>query len=85
MTGLKQLSPQTWVTKDAPPFLMIHGTADSLVPFDQSEKMCATMQTVGADCEVFAVPGGGHGMGFWEVTAYKTKMMSWLKDRLSLQ
>ena len=87
--GLKQLSPMTWVTGAAPPFLMIHGTADSLVPFGQSEEMCAALQKSGASCEVVSVPGGGHGMNFWEgqapMTAYKSTMMAWVKERLGLQ
>jgi alpha-L-fucosidase 2 len=86
MTGLKRLSPQTWVTKDAPPFLMIHGTADQLVPFEQSETMCAALRSLGASCEVVSVPGAGHGMNFWEgqpaMMAYKSKMMAWVEQAL---
>jgi len=88
MTGLKQLSPQTWVTKDAPPFLMIHGTADMLVPYEQSEGMCGALRGSGSNCELIAVNGAGHGMNFWEgqqpMMAYKAQMMTWVKDRLGL-
>ncbi len=88
MTGLKQLSPQTWVTKDAPPFLMIHGTADMLVPYEQSEGMCGALRGSGSNCELIAVNGAGHGMNFWEgqppMMAYKTQMMTWVKDHLGL-
>jgi alpha-L-fucosidase 2 len=88
MGGLKQLSPQTWITKDAPPFLMIHGTSDQLVPFEQSESMCSALRGSGGACELFAVPGAGHGMNFWEsqppMLAYKAKMMSWVKETLGL-
>ncbi len=87
--GLKQLSPRTWVTGEAPPFLMIHGTADSLVPFDQSEDMCGALTKSGVSCELISVPGAGHGMNFWEgqapMTAYKSAMMAWVKDHLGLQ
>jgi alpha-L-fucosidase 2 len=89
MGGLKQLSPQNFITKDAPPFLMIHGTADMLVPFAQSETMCTALKAAGAACELYAVPGAGHGIGFWEgqpsMTTYKDKMMSWIKTTLRLQ
>jgi acetyl esterase len=88
MGGLKQLSPQTWVTGQAPPFLMIHGTADSLVPFAQSEAMCGALRSSGASCELVPVPGAGHGMNFWEgqapMMAYKSTMMEWVKARLGL-
>lgn len=89
MAGLRQLSPQTWITKDAPPFLMIHGTADQLVPFEQSETMCGALRGTGAACELFPVPGAGHGMNFWEsqppMLTYKSKMMEWVQERLGLR
>ncbi len=89
MSGLKQLSPQTWVTKEAPPFLMIHGTADQLVPFGQSQAMCGALEASGATCELVSVPGAGHGMNFWEgqppMVAYKSAMMDWVKEHLGLQ
>ncbi|MEO5925160.1 MAG: alpha/beta hydrolase [Bryobacteraceae bacterium] len=89
MGSLKQLSPQTWVTGEAPPFLLIHGTADGLVPFEQSESMCASLRGLGASCELVSVPGAGHGMNFWEgqasMTAYKPAMMAWVRERLGLQ
>jgi alpha-L-fucosidase 2 len=88
MGGLKQLSPQNFITKDAPPFLLIHGTADTLVPFTQSETMCSALKAAGASCELFAVPGAGHGIGYWEgqpaMTTYKDKMMAWIKSTLGL-
>lgn len=88
LNGLRQLSPQTWVTKSAPPFLMIHGTADRLVPIDQSEAMCAALQNAGASCELFPVTGAGHGFNYWEgepsLMAYKTKMIAWLEGELNL-
>lgn len=86
MSGLKQLSPQTWISKEAPPFLMIHGTADQLVPFEQSQTMCAALQALTVPCELVTVPGAGHGMNFWEsqppMLAYKAKMTTWMKERL---
>jgi alpha-L-fucosidase 2 len=85
MAGLRDLSPRTWVRKDAPPFLLVHGTADSLVPYQQSVDMCASLQAAGADCELFRVDGAGHGMVFWnrpDMNAYKQHMVNWLRANL---
>lgn len=88
MNALRQISPQTWITKQAPPFLMIHGTADSLVPIAQSEAMCDALRASGAACELITVKGAGHGLTYWEgqpaMTAYKSEMLGWLKDKLGL-
>lgn len=84
MAGLRDLSPRTWVRKDAPPFLMIHGTADMLVPLQQSVDMCAALETSGAACELYRVTGAGHGMQWWNATqsAYQQRMTAWLSTTL---
>jgi alpha-L-fucosidase 2 len=88
LQGLRQLSPRTWVRAGAPPFLMIHGTADALVPFHQSEAMCDALRSAGNLCELVPVPGGGHGVGGWEragLDFYKDRMLDWLRGLLGLK
>ena len=85
---LKQLSPIEHVQRDTPPFLLIHGTADPLVPFAQSKAMCDRMKGVGASCELYAVAGAGHGIRWWESSPrisepYKREMVRWLREQLS--
>jgi acetyl esterase/lipase len=87
LAGLAQLSPVNNVHRGMPPFLFIHGTADSLVPFQQSREMCDRMKQVGASCEIYPVEGGGHGIRWWEsypklAAGYKQKMVQWLKHEL---
>lgn len=84
--GLKRLSPIENVRGDMPPFLLIHGTSDNLVPFEQSERMCERMKAAGASCELLPVRGGGHGVRWWEashLTGYKKQMVTWLEKQLS--
>ena len=54
-------NPITYVSKKAPPFLIIHGNADNTVPFNQSELLVAALKTAGADVTLEVVKGGGHG------------------------
>lgn len=86
LASLRDLSPVNWVQKDSPPFLLIHGTGDRLVPFDQSKEMCDAMRTAGASCQIYPVDGGGHGLRWWEsergLTAYKPVMVRWLDSKL---
>jgi acetyl esterase len=86
LASLAQLSPINSVRHDMPPFLFIHGTADSMVPFEQSRAMCDRMKAVGADCEVYPVKGGGHGILWWDSvglgSGYKHKMVEWLEQEL---
>jgi acetyl esterase len=80
--GLRDLSPVTWVSQGAPPFLLIHGTADTLVPFDQSTAFCDRLHEAGARCDLYPVAGGHHGLRRWEsvgLTDYKEQMIRWLQ------
>jgi alpha-L-fucosidase 2 len=86
MAGLTELSPVSWVRKDAPPFLLIHGTEDQWVPFEQSKQMCEKMHAAGGRCELYPVEGAGHGIRWWEAagaTGYKERMMAWLEKVMS--
>ena len=53
-------SPVTHVTPDAPPFLLLHGTADWLVPYAQSQQLAAAMTAAGAPVELVPIDGAGH-------------------------
>lgn len=59
-----EASPITYVTPDDPPFLMIHGDADPVVPFEWSESMLASLNAVGVPAKLLRVEGGGHGPRF---------------------
>jgi acetyl esterase/lipase len=88
LARLAQLSPISKVRPGMPPFLMIHGTADNLVPFEQSRAMCIKMQSAGASCDLFRVPGAGHGIRRWEgnpeiSVPYKKEMVRWLLEQLA--
>ena len=54
-------SPITYVTAGDPPFLILHGTADPVVPFNQSELLHAALKDASATSTLITVEGGGHG------------------------
>jgi acetyl esterase/lipase len=58
--ALADASPVTHVTPDAPPFLLVHGTADWLVPYAQSEQLAAALEAAGVPVELVPVEGAEH-------------------------
>jgi len=54
-------NPITFVTRDDPPFLIVHGDADPLVPHHQSELLEAALNKAGVPVTLYTVKGGGHG------------------------
>ena len=59
-TKVTQISPARLVTISVPPFLLIHGDADPLVPLQQSEAMLAALKKAGVDAQLIVKAGGGH-------------------------
>ncbi len=53
-------NPVTYVSKDAPPFLILHGDADPLVPPAQSELLHEALKKAGVESTLIVVPGVGH-------------------------
>jgi acetyl esterase/lipase len=54
-------NPVTYVTKDDPPFLIVHGDADLLVPHGQSVLLEAALAKAGVPVKLVTIPGGLHG------------------------
>jgi len=57
----RRANPIAYVTKDDPPFLIVHGDKDPLVPHNQSEIFCKALKDAGVAVTFYTVPGGGHG------------------------
>lgn len=55
-------SPITHARADAPPFLFIHGTADDVVPFSQSQKLHEALIAIGAQSTLIAHEGVDHAL-----------------------
>lgn len=54
-------NPITYVSKDDPPFLILHGDKDPTVPVSQSELLVAALKKAGVDVTFHPVKGAGHG------------------------
>ena len=54
-------SPLTYVGKDDPPFLLMHGDQDKLVPYEQSVALADKLKAAGVQTDLFVAPGAPHG------------------------
>jgi len=57
----KALSPMSYIDKNDPKFLVIHGDADPVVPYCQSEFFAKALKDKGVLEDFITVPGGNHG------------------------
>jgi acetyl esterase/lipase len=58
---VKRASPVTWVSSDDPPFLILHGDKDMLVPPNQSKKLYDRLAAAGVPATLVIVKNAGHG------------------------
>ncbi len=57
---LTNASPVTWVSADDPPFLILHGEEDTLVPLSQSQTFHDRLKAAGVDSTLVVVKNAGH-------------------------
>ncbi|MER5185091.1 alpha/beta hydrolase [Streptomyces sp. NPDC002896] len=57
----KQASPVTHVHQEAPPFLILHGQADRIVPYGQGRALYSALAEAGRDVTMISLPHAGHG------------------------
>jgi len=60
-------NPITYVTPSDPPFLIMHGNRDNLVPFQQSELLRDALQQAGVPVTLRIIESAGHGFGGREI------------------
>ena len=57
----RRANPITYISKDDPPFLIMHGDKDMTVPHNQSELLYEALKEAGVKAKFHTVKGGGHG------------------------
>ena len=60
---VRQASPVTYARADAPPFLLVHGTADKTVPIAQAQRLTDALRKAGAkEVRYMIFDNEGHGV-----------------------
>jgi acetyl esterase/lipase len=77
---LLQASPVTHITPDDPPFLIIHGDADPVVPFTQGQELARKLEAAGVPVTFVPVKGGNHGLGARNQTPSRTQLTQMIVD-----
>jgi acetyl esterase/lipase len=54
-------SPVTYIDAGDPPFLILHGDQDAVVPLEQSQILFHELQAAGVQSQLVVVQGAGHG------------------------
>ncbi len=74
-------NPISYVDSEDPPFLIIHGTNDSMIPYDESLMLYRALRDAGVNATLIAVEGGEHG-GFSNQMELDARVEEFFRDAL---
>lgn len=77
----RRLSPISYVRKDVPPVLSVHGTADQTVPYEHGVTLTKSLRDAGADAEMISVSGGRHPLSMEEMRKIYPQVWDFLRRR----
>ena len=80
--GVQAANPLTYITKDAPPFLLMHGDADEVVPHHQSELLLNALRRAGVTASLITLPGARHGDPRFNQPGNLDKVREFLSDHV---
>jgi acetyl esterase/lipase len=71
-----------YVTRDAPPFLILHGSGDSLVPLSQGELLYDSLQKAGAYADMIVLEGAEHADTAFVQPEVKALILDFIEKKL---
>lgn len=80
---LRAMSPiyRLEADKDYPPFLIIHGDADDIVPYSQGTIMYEKLLEMNYDAFMICIPGAPHEGSFWSQELHEA-ILDFIKEKL---
>lgn len=75
-------SPLYWVTPNAAPTLLIHGTEDKYVAFEQAEWIHDRLKAAEVEVELLKLEGAGHGFKGADAEKAEAAMLAFFKKHL---
>lgn len=76
-------NPISYVKAGAPPFLILHGDADLLVPVHQSELLYLALRSAGVDVTFHKIAGAGHGGAAFRSPLVHAMVLAFLNEHLA--
>jgi acetyl esterase/lipase len=81
---LKAVNPLTYLTNDAPPFFIMNGDKDDIVPTQESKLLADTLASAIGPKNVayYVIRGGSHGGPAFENSSNLAKVFAFLHDQI---
>jgi acetyl esterase/lipase len=79
-----QASPLNWVTPNAAPTLLIHGTEDKYVAYEQAVWMRDRLKSCGVEVELVTMEGAGHGFKGVDAEKAEKALLEFFERKLKM-
>lgn len=85
LAKIATISPAGEVRKGLPPFLLVQGTADQSVRFEDTAAFAEKLRQAAVSCELITLDGAPHRMAEWSKfdPTYTDRVVAWLKAVLA--
>lgn len=78
----KDVSPLSFVSRDDPPMLIVHGDADTVVPFEHGKALEKALKKAGVPVELLVIEGGRHNVAGAGVGNSPQRATEFMRKRL---
>lgn len=78
--AVRAMSPSTYLRPDAPPFYVLHGMGDHVLPWSQSAEFAGALARLGVPVQFEAVPGAGHGDAVFRTPPIADRIVRFITD-----
>jgi pectinesterase len=62
---MREISPIDYIQPGLPPFLLVQGSADKTVPYDQTVNFQSKLKAAGVPCDLITITNGQHRIADW--------------------
>ena len=80
--NIESTNPISYISEKTPPFLLMHGDADTLVLPNQTEMLHKALIENGVDSKRYIVPGAGHSDEYWFQPEVTELIIDFLNEKI---
>lgn len=80
--NIESTNPISYISQKTPPFLLMHGDADTLVLPNQTEMLHKALIENGVDSKRYIVPGAGHSDEYWFQPEVTELILDFLNEKI---
>ena len=76
----REMDPRTYIDGDTPPFMLLHGTGDTLIDISNSEALYRSLQEAGVRSDLLVIKGAQHGDQAFIQPCVKDRIIQFLHE-----